>query len=71
MSNWLNLSEGLFLFGPNSINRVEPIDSRYAASTNEYKTVLYNNTTKIATVKNSVDEIKQMLDNNIGDSNEN
>ncbi len=58
-SVFLKLSEGIYLFGQSGINRIEPIDTRFADSV--YKTVLYNNLTKITAVKETQDEIEKML----------
>jgi hypothetical protein len=58
-SVFLKLSEGLFLFGQGGVNRIEPIDNRYSESV--YKTVIYNNLTKISAVTETVAEIEKML----------
>lgn len=58
---FIKLSEGIFGFGNGGVNRVEPMDIRYEKTC--YNTVLYNNLTKITAVKETVDEIKLLLDN--------
>lgn len=60
MNTWLKLSEGSFLFAPDSINRFEPIENREGRTT-PYNTVLYNNTTKITVVKETEQEILDKL----------
>lgn len=74
MSKYLQLSEGLFLFGQGGVTRVEPLDKRGSSgysTDSEFNTVLYNNNLKITVVKNTVDEILKMLDNKLGDKDEN
>lgn len=58
---FLKLSEGIFGFGSGGVNRIEPIDDRYADS--PYKTVLYNNLQKISAVKETLQEVQNLLDN--------
>lgn len=58
---FIRFSEGIFGFGNGGINRIEPIDDRYGDS--PYKTVLYNNLQKIGTVKETLQEVQNLLDN--------
>lgn len=62
MNKLLDLSEGIYLFSPESVNRIEPVTNP-DGSKPIYQTVLYHNEKKITTVKNSLDEIKAMLYN--------
>lgn len=58
---WLELSGGLYLFGQGGINRIEPVDQRDTSRTYVYVTELYSGLTKVATVKESIETIKEML----------
>jgi hypothetical protein len=60
-NKWINLSEGVFLFGPGGINRIEPMDKRDGVKT-PYQTVLYSNLTKISVVKETIEEIVDKLE---------
>lgn len=60
-SKWLRLSEGLFYFGTGGCNRLEEVDNRYGESI--YKTALFSNNTKLSAVKESLEDIQKLLDN--------
>lgn len=57
---FIELSEGVYLFGEGGINRFEPMDKRDGIRT-AYETILYNNTSKISCVKETVQEILYKL----------
>lgn len=62
MSKWLTLSDSMYLFGENSINRIESMDNYLSTGIkSEYKTALYNNSNKITVVKETIKEIEEML----------
>jgi hypothetical protein len=60
MSKWLQLSEGIYLFGNGGINRIEPMDKRNGVQT-PYNTVLYSNTDRITVVKETEEQILNLL----------
>lgn len=60
-TQWLKLSECLFLFGEGAINRLETVDNRYGECV--YPTVLFNNRQEVGRVKESIDDIQKLLDN--------
>lgn len=60
MSKWLQLSEGIYLFGNGGINRIEPMDKRNGLET-PYNTVLYSDTNKITIVKETEEQILNLL----------
>lgn len=60
-NKWLELSGSLYLFGQGGINRLEPVDQRDTTKKYIYITELYQGLTKIATVKESIEEIKEKL----------
>lgn len=64
MGKWLSLSGGFYLFGENSINRIETITSYLNnGKKSNYTTVLYNGQKEITRVEETVEEIKEMLKN--------
>jgi len=62
-SKWLELSGSLYLFGEGGINRIEPVDQRDTHKKYIYITELYQGLSRIAAVKESLEEIKEMLNN--------
>lgn len=60
MSKWIQLSEGIYLFGNGGINRIEPMDKRNGTQT-PYNTVLYSNTDRITVVKETEEQILKLL----------
>ena len=65
MSKFIKLSEGLFLIGEGGVNRIEPLALEYGfgeVRESVFKTVLYSNTIKITTVKETIEEIEKLLD---------
>jgi 23S rRNA maturation-related 3'-5' exoribonuclease YhaM len=62
MNKWLELSGSLYLFGENSVNRVEEhIFYLNNGERSDYKTALFHKTSQIAVVKESIQEIKEKL----------
>lgn len=64
MNKWLELDGSLFMFGVGGITRVEPLGEgdRYVGGRKiEYNTSLYQGTTRITIVKDTVEEIKKLL----------
>lgn len=63
MNKWLFLSESLYNFGAGGITRVEAVPNyNHDGSQSEYKTVLYSNLTAVTKVRESVEFIKEKLD---------
>ena len=58
---WLNLSEGMFYFGQGGITVYKIIDLRDKPSTFLYRTELYANSVRIDLVKETVEEINEMM----------
>jgi len=64
MNKWLLLSDGLYLFGENAINRVEKVSGYLSdGKKSVYVTALYNGQKEITRVTTTVEEIKEMLKN--------
>lgn len=59
-SSWVQLSEGIYLFGEGGINRVEPLDKRNGIKT-PYNSVLFHNNERITVVKETEKEILKIL----------
>jgi hypothetical protein len=59
-NKWLQLSEGIFLFGTGGINRIEPMDKRNGVKT-PYNTVLFSDNNKITVVKETEKQIYELL----------
>lgn len=62
MNFWLKLSEGVFLFGQGGITVYKTIDLRDKPSTFLYRTELYANSVRIDLVKETVEEINEMME---------
>lgn len=60
MSKWIQLSEGVYLFGNGGVNRIEPMDKRNGIQT-PYNTVLYSNADRITVVKETEEQILNLL----------
>lgn len=57
---WLNLSDGLYLFGQGGIDRLEE-SPHHENGKSEMRTALYKGQTKITIVKESLETIKILL----------
>lgn len=64
---WLNLSDCLYYMGSGGITRVEEVDVRYATEGSVYKTALYSGIIRVAGVKETVQEIKELMKNYLTD----
>ena len=58
---WLQLSEGVFYFGPGGVTVLKQIDLRDKPKSFIYRTELYANGIRIDTVKEATEEILQSL----------
>ncbi len=59
---WIKLSNCLYFFGEGGITKIVPNEFHNTNPT-EWITVLYNQTHKVDTVKESIEEIEKMLSN--------
>ena len=59
---WINLSGNLYLFGSGGVTRVEDyVSYQNNGVRSENQTSLFSGTTRITAVKESIDEIKTLL----------
>ena len=60
---WLKLSDSLFYFGQGGITRIETVDMRDTTKKYVYVTELFQGVVRVAAVKETVEEIKELLNN--------
>lgn len=58
---WLQLSDGVFYFGPGGVTVLKKIDLRDKPNSFIYRTELYANGVRIDTVKETIEEILKHL----------
>jgi hypothetical protein len=58
---WIELSEGVYYFGPGGITVLKEVDLRDKPSTFKYRTELYANSVRIDLVKETVQDILDKL----------
>lgn len=62
MGTWLKLSDNLFYFGHGGITRIEPnVDYTLTGKPSEYRTRLFEGQKQITVVKETIEEIKDLL----------
>lgn len=62
MNKWLELSEGLYMFGQGGVTRLEPYKAYLTdGKRSEYITELFMGTARVGVVKDSIEDILQEL----------
>ena len=60
---WLKLSDSMYYFGSGAVNRCEPVDRRGKPDFYVYMTELYCSNVRVGLVKETIEEIYDILQN--------